>query len=160
MSERRAYLHKGVGETVGVGDRHIEQGVITGLVEVGLQEHRQPDAVVGVRDLVDVLQLGTFDQQDAVRHRPRGLLLRERVQERRARDVGTQETHAHVVLQVIARLRIGGQAVDVAVIEDLPRQPVVGERVQPRIRRFDAQAARAGLDVRGAGAPGFAETVR
>ena len=61
---------------------------------------------------------------------PLGSCWLERVQERGAGHLGLEVAHPHVVLQVIAGLRIGGQAVDVPVIEDLARQPVVDEIVE------------------------------
>src|SRR5690606_18385980 len=53
---------------VAAGHHFVQRRVVAGLVQVGLQAYRQPHAVVGVRHLVDVLQLRAFDQQDAVGH--------------------------------------------------------------------------------------------
>jgi hypothetical protein len=120
----------------------VEDVVIAGFIEVDLERHRQPHAVVGVRHLVDVFEFRAFGQQDPVRHGAAGFLLRQRVQEGFAHHAGLDEAHAHIVLQVVAGLRIGAQAIDVAVVEHLARQPVVDEVVEVRVRRFDAQASR------------------
>ena len=143
-----------------IRDRLPQDAVVVGFVQVGLQADRQPDAMVGVRDLVDVFQLGAFDQQDAIGHRAAGFLLAQGVQKGRARDLGLDVAHAHVVLEVIAGLRIGGQAVDIAVIEDLARQPVIHEVVELGVGRFDRQAALALGDVGGVFGCGAGEAAR
>ena len=134
-------LEHAQGAAVNAGDRLVQQRVVAGFIEVGLQADRQPHAMVGVRDLVDVFQLGAFDQQDAVGHGAAFLLLAQRMQESPARHRRADVAHAHVVLQIVAGLRVGAEPVDVGVVEHLARQPLVHEVVQGRVGRVDLDAA-------------------
>lgn len=149
---------------MGFHDR-VQDAGIAGFGQIRAQEDRQPHAVVGMRHLVDVFQLGAFHQQNAVRHCAAGFLLRQGMQQRRACGGWLQIGHAHMVLQIVARLRIGGQAIDVAVIEHLTRQPVVDQIVQCRIGCCDLHAPLAGLQIvriltRGLGKAGFGQVAR
>ena len=156
ITRRQQPAHGGI-DTLGDAERvpgmilhrHFKQRVIAGFIQVGLQEDRQPHAMVGVWNLVDVFQLRPFDQQDAIRHRATGFLLRQRAQQGGTRRAWLQVGHAHVVLQQVAGLRIGGQAIDAAVVVDLPRKPVVGECVQPCVRRPDFDATTSRIQIAG-----------
>jgi hypothetical protein len=122
-------------------DRHVEDRAVTRFIEIGLQTHGQPDAVVGVRDLVDVFEFGAFEQQNPIRHGAVGFLLAQCMQEGGAGSGRLDEHHAHIVLQVVAGLRVGAEAIDVAVVIDLARQPRVDEVVQLGVGRGDLQHA-------------------
>ena len=115
----------------------IQQGPVVGFIEVGAQEQRQPDTLVGMRHLIDIFQLRIRMQQNPVRHFAALMLLRQRGQQSGSGHVRRQIRHAHMVLQVVSRLWICGQPVYIAMVINLAWQPLIDEVIQPAVRCTD-----------------------
>ncbi|MNM83400.1 hypothetical protein D3C81_954600 [compost metagenome] len=120
---------------VGISHLLLQNGVVSRFVQIRAQANWQPDAMVRMRNLVNVFQLGVRVQDNAVWHSAVRLLLAERRQERSPRHLRLEVTHAHVILQIIAGLRIGGQTVRLPVVINLPRQPAIDEQIEILVRR-------------------------
>ena len=60
-------------------DRFVENLVIASLIEIRLQTDRQPNAMIGVGHLIDVLQFSVLMEEDAIWHGAPGFLLAQRM---------------------------------------------------------------------------------
>ncbi|KAI2485724.1 Glycoside hydrolase family 94 protein [Pyrenophora tritici-repentis] len=87
-----------VGIAIHAGDFFVKEFIVACLTQVDLQGDGEPDAMIGMRYLVDVLEHRAFCEQDTIWHGTVLFLLANRCQYRFSSHIWLDEAHSHVVL--------------------------------------------------------------